>query len=349
MEMGMKIKALRAKKGVTQETMAEALGVSFQAVSKWENNLTMPDISLLPALSVYLGVTIDDLFEMTDDSRYDRIDHMLEQERVLSEEDFRYCENFLMEQMKKKPGEGKPYRFLAELHHHRAQSEKELAAEYAKMALAREPEEIDSHRILMFSMNVPASDWCAANHQDYIEFYKKFVRENRNYRPGYLLLINALLADRRLTEAEEVVKELSRRFSGVRVKQYAGLLELTKGNETEAKRIWSEMLAEGKESQDEYWLTLFMMAEDHARMEEYDEAIRYYDESFKVQKAPRMWDALQAEACIYEIQGKLPEAIQCYDRAIDVLKDEWKITFGEEIDQPIREKKRLEQKLYQKK
>lgn len=62
MEIGNQIKALRQQRGVTQEAVAAALGVTAQAVSKWENGAAAPDIALLPALSAYFGVTIDELF-----------------------------------------------------------------------------------------------------------------------------------------------------------------------------------------------------------------------------------------------------------------------------------------------
>ncbi|WP_091233008.1 helix-turn-helix domain-containing protein [Fontibacillus panacisegetis] len=51
----------RKENGLTQEELAQILGVSFQAVSKWENAQTMPDISLLPELSRTLQVSIDKL------------------------------------------------------------------------------------------------------------------------------------------------------------------------------------------------------------------------------------------------------------------------------------------------
>ena len=67
-EVGKQIKNLRIEKGVTQEELANYLGISYQAVSKWENDVTSPDIQLLPLLSVYFGITIDKLFEMPDKS-----------------------------------------------------------------------------------------------------------------------------------------------------------------------------------------------------------------------------------------------------------------------------------------
>ena len=55
--IGKKISALRKEKGLTQEELAEKLGVSSQAVSKWENDISCPDIMLLPRISELFGVT----------------------------------------------------------------------------------------------------------------------------------------------------------------------------------------------------------------------------------------------------------------------------------------------------
>ncbi|HJD23728.1 MAG TPA: helix-turn-helix domain-containing protein [Firmicutes bacterium] len=62
--IGDKIRELRKLHGITQEQLAEAIGISFQAVSKWENHIALPDITLVPALANYFGVTCDELFGM---------------------------------------------------------------------------------------------------------------------------------------------------------------------------------------------------------------------------------------------------------------------------------------------
>jgi 2-polyprenyl-3-methyl-5-hydroxy-6-metoxy-1,4-benzoquinol methylase/DNA-binding XRE family transcriptional regulator len=59
--INLKISVLRKKKGITQQELAEVLGVSFQTISKWENGVTMPDISILPELVAYFDVTTDEL------------------------------------------------------------------------------------------------------------------------------------------------------------------------------------------------------------------------------------------------------------------------------------------------
>ena len=59
--LGENLKALRHKNGITQESLANYLGVSFQSVSKWERGLSYPDIMLLPAISQFFGVSTDEL------------------------------------------------------------------------------------------------------------------------------------------------------------------------------------------------------------------------------------------------------------------------------------------------
>lgn len=59
-----KLKELRKAKNVSQEKFAEYLGVSYQAVSKWENNVTSPDIQLLPDIARYYRITVDALLQV---------------------------------------------------------------------------------------------------------------------------------------------------------------------------------------------------------------------------------------------------------------------------------------------
>lgn len=61
MNLGNNISERRKAKGMTQEELATKLGVSPQAVSKWENNLSCPDITLLPEISKLFGISVDEL------------------------------------------------------------------------------------------------------------------------------------------------------------------------------------------------------------------------------------------------------------------------------------------------
>ena len=59
MDIGRTIKELRQKRGITQVEFSEALRVSVQTVSRWENGVNAPDLSMLPQLAVYFKVTTD--------------------------------------------------------------------------------------------------------------------------------------------------------------------------------------------------------------------------------------------------------------------------------------------------
>lgn len=60
--LGTKIKELRMRRQISQTTLAEALNVSPQTVSKWENHVSSPDISVLPQIAKYFEISMDDLF-----------------------------------------------------------------------------------------------------------------------------------------------------------------------------------------------------------------------------------------------------------------------------------------------
>ena len=125
MNLGNKIIVLRLKAGATQEMLANDLGVSCQSVSKWENDVCAPDITLLPKISEFFGVTIDELFDLSVDQKLHRIENMLDYETELSDADFRETERFLTEQLETydvthpEHPNGRIYSFLAHLYHHR--------------------------------------------------------------------------------------------------------------------------------------------------------------------------------------------------------------------------------------
>ena len=75
--IGMNIKQLRQDKHIKQDTLADAIGVSAQAVSKWETGASDPDIALLPKLANYFGVSIDELFEVPRSEKMERIQNMM--------------------------------------------------------------------------------------------------------------------------------------------------------------------------------------------------------------------------------------------------------------------------------
>ena len=62
LDLGQKIRELRRRDGRTQEALAEAIGVTSQAVSRWEANGGYPDMEMIPSIANYFGISIDELF-----------------------------------------------------------------------------------------------------------------------------------------------------------------------------------------------------------------------------------------------------------------------------------------------
>ena len=62
LNLGQKIRELRHRDRRTQEALAEAIGVTSQAVSRWEANGGYPDIEMIPVIANYFNITIDELF-----------------------------------------------------------------------------------------------------------------------------------------------------------------------------------------------------------------------------------------------------------------------------------------------
>ncbi len=66
LKIGEKIRTYRKNLDITQEELAECLGVSFQAVSRWENEITYPDLEIIPAIAELFNVSVDGLLGIDD-------------------------------------------------------------------------------------------------------------------------------------------------------------------------------------------------------------------------------------------------------------------------------------------
>ena len=77
LKIGENLRRLRLGKGLTQEQAAEAFGVSAQAVSRWENDSAYPDVTLLPGIAMFYGVSIDEFVGMDDIRRREKLHEVL--------------------------------------------------------------------------------------------------------------------------------------------------------------------------------------------------------------------------------------------------------------------------------
>lgn len=103
MDIGKKIKELRKSKGITQEQLAQSLGVSFQAVSKWETNITLPDITLVPILASYFGISTDELFNFDINKMQSEVEGIVEDAHNYIENDPAQGRKILENGLKKYP------------------------------------------------------------------------------------------------------------------------------------------------------------------------------------------------------------------------------------------------------
>lgn len=95
--LGTKIRALRQRDGRTQEALADALGITPQAVSRWEANGSYPDVEMIPAIANYFHISIDELFGYRDD-REERIADIIKK----AEKSFPLRESFQREARRRK-------------------------------------------------------------------------------------------------------------------------------------------------------------------------------------------------------------------------------------------------------
>lgn len=326
MDIGNKIKLLRQKVGATQEQLGERLGVSAQSISKWETGVTMPDITLLPLLSGELGVSIDELFDLTTDQKLQRIEKRMDVEGDLPDEFFSEYESFLKIQLDEFDDRRKILSLLARLYHHRAEAYLQKVSKYAREAILLAPEIKDCQWMLQKADGAIAWDWNCANHTAVIDFYKQVIESDTIVSPTplpYYEIIDNLIADHRTKEAKEYL-EKCRSLPAHRpflIPVYQAYIALAEYDAEKADSIMDAALSDFSDDAG----FLFEKAQYHARKCEYPKAIEYYERSWEAESSqkPRFTDALEGIATIYEIMDDREKAIKTYDRLIDCLKDEW--------------------------
>ena len=328
MDLGKKIKRLRLNKGVTQETLANALGVTYQAVSRWENETTMPDISLLPQISVFFGVSIDELFEFTEESQYERIQNMLNEKSSLSDTEFENARFFLEKQLNYENDNVNATKLLAWLYAHRAQSFRLRAVEYAKKALHLGDTSKSMNNILRDAYGSPHTDWNFRNRHELISFYYEHLKSNPDDMRAYRYMLPALVADGRTEEAQKLLNEIRNKEKPELLLVFDAMILRREGKNEEVKKILDDAIEHYKDS----WYTWAIVADFKADDCKYDEAILCYERSFALQSAPRYTDSLEAIAHIYEIKGENKKAVTTYERIIELLKSEWNIAFGATVN-----------------
>ena len=328
MNLGNQIRSNRLRLNLTQERLAEKLNVTAQAVSKWESGSGMPDITLLPELAAVFGVSIDELFETSEELHLNRIEAMLEKDSMLSREDFDYAISRLKNMLYKTEHRGRCLTLLADLYMHRSQGYASIAADYAKQALEIRPKNHDNHSILFHACRGAMGDWCCTNHTQLIAYYQEFIRRNPDHLPGYMWLLDNLIEDGRLDEARDIAEQMKQVKPTYHYLMYMAEIARREGDLKRAENCWAELLKEyGSEAN--AW---FVYADHLAKKARYPEAIEAFEKSFSLQQKPRMTDALDSIAQLYQLLGNRKAAADAYKRVLNVMKTEWDLTEGETVD-----------------
>ena len=341
MEIGNQIKPLRQRRGITQEAMAQHFGITPQAVSKWERGVATPDIAMLPGLSAYFGVTIDELFSLSDDTRMERIFNMLCDDRYYDRAEVDSIRKFLLEKGRKEPENGQVYEYLADIENHLADEHHEKAEEYAREALNRNFDLRDAHYEITKAMDGHMHDWNGTNHYLLINFYQEHIENHPDDRRAYMRIMDQLIDDYRLEEAEAYCNRFAQIDNTYRVALYRGIIAWQNAQRDKAFAIWKQM----EDQFPEEWCVWHNIGDYLARSGQYEAALRYYRKALEVQKEPPLLDPLQAMAQLCEIRGDLAGAIAARREEADRIRNQWHIMSGEELDIVLRDITRLESKM----
>lgn len=332
MELGKRIKQLRFKAGMTQEQLAEKLGIGAQSVSKWENAVAMPDITALPLLAEIFGVTIDDLFDLTTEQRLNRIENRMDAEEELPADVFLEYEAFLQGKLNDADHGKRATELLAYLYWHRMNAEGKKAARYAKEAIRRAPNEKGCQWILNKTDHHAVWDWNMSNHIRAVNFYRELVTADPDAALSYMYLLDNLIADRRADEAEYWLNRycVLEKAHPVMKRVYRAYIALARFDEPAADRIMEDLLADQPDND----AVLFETAQYYAAKADYKKAVDTYERAFAADtRRPRFQDALMGIADIYEVMGDYANAAKTYDRIVDLLENEWGLS--EEMDSSV--------------
>lgn len=341
--LGQQIKYYRQQKGVKQDELADYLGVSFQAVSKWETGASDPDLSLLPKIAVYFGISIDDLFEMPYEEQMERIENLLCRRDRISPDTFQRTFAFLENTLKSKPTDIRALAYIACLYNYRAEIDHKSASYYAEKGLELDCENHDCWSAYLEANRGVCGDEWYDNHYEVIRFCKEqLVKHPDSFLMLYALAEN-MLADHLYDEAIPYIEKFkqvkeNRRFM---YHLYMGDVYFGRGELEKAKTTWEEMV----QKYPDIWQAHNCLGEGYQKLGLWEEALREYEISYTMQESPRISDGLYAMSQIYESQRAYDKAIEVNQRILDCLKTDFDTTEGEHVDYILDEIKRLKKML----
>ena len=336
MNFSEKLQILRKSKGLTQEALASAFGVTPQTVSKWECEVNFPDVSLLPDLSVFFGVSIDSLFSLSRTDKFDRIENRLTEAALLEESEVRQIDTMLKEAMTDPDAKDEALILYAELYNHQADAYRKLAATYSAYAVDASGDEralkelYRSHGSAGFGVK-------DNSHRSLIYFLTDYMGRNPDSSVACAMLIDNLTADFRYDEAEKWTSHLEKIDSTYKPLGYRYKISALTGKEDIAVAAIA-VLANGFSDDPD---AMMLLADIYMSRGEYEKVISCCRTASDLTPSPKSTDPLLVAAHVSELIDKPDDAVSFYREALKILKDEWGIVSGERVDSIRREIRRI--------
>ena len=306
-----------------------------------ETGAATPDIALLPDISAYFGVSIDELFALSDETRMERIQNMLWDLRYLNQADVDASRAFLLTKASREPKNGRPHELLADMENHIAREHQSRAAEYAKEALRRDPAMRNAYGELNWAMGGKIADWNGSSHYALIDFWADYIQKHPTCRNAHMDIIDQLLDDYRIDEARMYCDKMAAFDTSYRVPLYRAKIEWQDANREKAMEILKHM---ERDFPDE-WCVYHNIADFLLRNGQIDQVANYYRKAIEIQPAPRFTDPYDALSQFYERIGDYAASIATLHEQLDVFDKEWGFTQGECADVVRREIIRLQKKI----
>ena len=322
LNLGTAIRRLRTERGMTQEELADYAGVSFQAVSKWETGTTTPDIALLPKLAVFFGVRIDDLFGITDEDELERVDYLLEHERI-TDENFAYSKKVLDRALENRPDDVRVRRTYARLYLAKNQRDRLAARSMLRQAMALSP--ADDELFLLYRQV------CGGEHDDFIRDCEPYLEKVSADSRLYELMIGALTERRYFDRAEAMIGTYETNGHSAMAAVFRGDIALASGDTEKAVGFWETVDKSDHKGQYEVG-ERFVKINDTAR------AVTAFERSFAAADVPRDLSAMYSLAFLHERLGNREKAKAAWQTILDVLASDWNTTDGETVDWAKRER-----------
>ena len=316
--LGSVIKRLRTEQGVTQDALAEYLGISYQAVSKWETGTTLPDITLLPKLAVFFGVRIDELFSVNHEDELERIDGMLQKESM-TDQNYAYAKRILDGILRENPKDVGAMKRYAKVYLAKTNTDLITAGKMLETAMELAP--LDEEVYGLYRSVRGGSEYKQHSDNDwFIRVCEPYARKYPQNIGLYRMLIEAMISKKYFDRAEELLTAVKFTGENKSMKEvFLGDIALAKGDATKAKEIWNTVPKAD-------WFGQYEAGERFNRLNEYDRAIECFHCAYDAQKAPRKMDMMYSLAFLYKKLGRFAEAKKEWERIAETLASDYGMT-----------------------